>query len=250
MRIGICGGLDVAERAREAGFEYLEVGASGFALRADFDAEEYRRAGAETSNLFFPGSIHLQGPHATPYREYVEAAVARAAKIGLAIMVIGSGASRKAPDGVPVEEANERFIEIAAEVQEVAEPYGIVVAPESLNRSETNVGNDLGDLALSLAAMGVAYAADSYHVVYEWDATGGTGQPDWAAQLPLLPAHVHVSNLQRKAPAVDDPLMIGFFDRLRELGYDGRVSLEANLPDLTVETLRSAYEALHALAHR
>jgi len=247
MRIGICGGLDIAERAREAGFEYLEVGASGFALREDFDPEEYKRAGAETSNLFFPGTIHLQGPNATPYHEYVEAAVARADQIGLQIMVIGSGASRKAPEGVDVGEANQRFIEIAAEVQQVAEPYGIDIAPESLNRSETNVGNDLEHLALELQAYGVAYCADSYHVLYEWNADGAEGEPDWAAQVPFLPAHVHVSNLQRKAPTTDDPHIIGFFDRLRELGYEGRVSLEANLPDMSVETLRSAYEALRTL---
>lgn len=248
MRIGICGGLDIAEKAREAGFEYLEVGASGFATRADFDPEEYRRAGAKASNLFFPSTIHLQGPHATAYREYVETAVARAAKIGLQVMVIGSGAARKAPDGVDLEAAEERFIEIATEVQEVAEPYGITVAPESLNRSETNVGNDLGMLARSLQGMGVAYTADSYHILYEWNADGGIdGEPDWVDQIPFLPAHVHVSNLQRKAPSADDPLVRAFFARLRDLGYDGRVSLEANLPDMTVETLRAAYEALFSL---
>jgi len=248
MRIGICGGLDIADRAREAGFEYLEVGASGFALRDDFDPEEYRRAGAEASNLFFPGTIRLQGPNASSYRDYVEAAVARAAEIGLSVMVIGSGASRKAPEGVPLDEANQRFIEIAAEVQQVAEPFGIDIAPESLNRSETNVGNDLEHLALELQAYGVAYCADSYHVLYEWNAEGGEGEPDWAAQIPFLPAHCHVSNLQRKAPTPDDRLVQGFFQRLRDLGYEGRVSLEANLPDMSVETLRAAYESLRALA--
>lgn len=247
MRFGICGSLEIADRAREAGFDYLEVGASAFATRDDFDPEVYRAAGAETSNLFFPGTIHLQGPQATPFREYAETAVSRAAQIGLSVMVIGSGGSRKAPEGVGLEEANRRFVEVVAEIQSLARAKGILIAPESLNRSETNVGNDLASLARMLREAGVGYTADSYHLLYEWKANGGQDEPRWVDEIPFIPSHVHVSGHDRKMPSPDDRLMQGFFHRLWELGYDGRVSLEANLPDLSVQTLRLACDSLRAL---
>ena len=77
------------------------------------------------------------------------------------------------------------------------------MAPESLNRSETNVGNDLGQLAKDLAAKGIAYTADLYHILYEANADGHP--PDFAEQLPFAPLHVHLADLPRHVPAPDDP---------------------------------------------
>jgi len=250
MKYGICGGLDLAPRALAAGFDYVEVSASGFALREDFDPDEYRAAHAEASNLFFPGTIHLFGAEKTPYQEYVERVVGRAAEIGISVMVIGSGGSRRAPDGIDVDEANRGFVEVAGFVQDVAKRYGIVVAPESLNRSETNVGNDLESLARALQARGVGYTADSYHVLYEWAAEGGEGAPSaehWREQVPFLPSHVHVGDLPRNAPEPGDPMIEGFATRLRELGYDGRISLEARRRDETDEELRRVLQNLRTI---
>lgn len=247
MKFGICGGLDIAARSLAAGFDYIEVGASGFALREDFDPGEYRALRAEASNLFFPGTIKLFGAEATPYLEYAQTAVDRAHAIGIARMVIGSGGSRRAPEGIEPSEAEAHFVEIAGEIADYARPLGIVVAPESLNRSETNVGNDLGRFAQALRDRGVGYTADSYHVLYEWNADGGGGAPDWDAQIPFVPDHVHVGDLPRNAPEVDDPLIQGFAARLKALGYDGRISLEARRRDESDEELRRVLANLHQI---
>jgi len=236
MRFGVCGGLDLAPRVLAAGFDYVEIGATGFALREDFDPAEYR--GVEASNLFFPGTIRLFGSERTPYLEYAQLAVERAHRIGIQTMVIGSGGSRRAPDGIDALEAERQFVDICGEIADYARPFGIVIAPESLNRSETNVGNDLGALALALRERGVGYTADSYHVLFEWHAEGGQGEPDWERQIPFVPSHVHVGDLPRNAPEPEDPLVRGFARRLRTLGYHGRISLEARRRDETDEELR------------
>lgn len=242
MRIGICTGVENASAALAAGFDYVEVNTSVLATREDFLGQEYRDARAEASNLFFPSDIRLNGPEATPYREYMERAIARAAEAGISVMVIGSAGARNAPEGVPIDTAFRRFIEVAAEAQSIASHYGIRIAPESLNRTETNVANDLPFLAADLNTVGVGYTADAYHVLYEWSAEGGSGAPDadfWERQLPFIPTHVHIANLERLSPSGDDPMLLGFIERLRDLGYEGRVSLEGRLNTTLEEAARN-----------
>ena len=145
-------------------------------------------------------------------------------------MVIGSGAARNAPDDADRQDCESGFVAVASAVAKYASQYGITIAPESLNRSETNVGNNLGTLARDLKDAGVGYTADSYHIFYEWHANF----PDetvpsadlMAQEIPFAPSHVHIANLPRFAPKPSDPMCQAFASRLLELGYDGRVSLE------------------------
>lgn len=165
-------------------------------------------------------------------------------------MVVGSGGARRSPEGTDPSQAEAEFVSIAAEIQEMARPFGIVIAPESLNRSETNVGNDLAAFATALVAAGSGYTADSYHVLYEWRADGGsepaTDPEFFAQQMPTKPDHVHLASAERVLPRGDDPELQAFAAQLRELGYDGRVSLEAR-HDGSPEALRDALDGMKAL---
>jgi hypothetical protein len=157
-------------------------------------------------------------------------------------MVVGSGNSRRAPDGYDPLLAEQDFIEVVADCQVIADRYGITLAPESLNHLETNVGYELGRLAKGLAARGVAYTVDSYHILVEG------GQSDLVTQIPFAPAHVHLGNLPRTPPTPDDEDMIAIFRRLREVGYSGRFSLEAR-HEWTQEALERALADMRTLAH-
>lgn len=226
MRFGVCCGIEDADVVLGAGFDYLELGASSLGE----DPRRYEGLPVEATNLFFPNAVKLFGREATPYLDVARATVDRAARLGVQTMVIGSGASRKAPDGVDMEVAEREFLLIAASIGDHAKQYGITIAPESLNRSETNIGNDLGCLARGLRYAGVGYTADSYHVLYEWHEDFPI-EPypraeHWAEQLPFAPSHVHIADLPRHAPRPNDLMVQGFAARLHELGYDGRVSLE------------------------
>ena len=226
MKFGVCCALEDAQTVLDAGFDYIEIGANTLTD----DPARYAGLPIQATNLFFPGSIHLFGADATPYLEVARRTVDLAARIGVETMVIGSGASRNAPEGTDRGIAETEFLLVAAAVQDHAKRYGIKIAPESLNRSETNIGNDLGCLAEGLKFAGVGYTADSYHVLYEWHADFPTdaypSEEYWALQVPFLPTHVHIADLPRFAPRPDDPMVLGFARRLLELGYDGRVSLE------------------------
>jgi D-psicose/D-tagatose/L-ribulose 3-epimerase len=226
MKFRVCCGIEEAPAVLAAGFDYVEVGASGFGgMSEEWDPSPYDGLPILATNLFFDSRIRLFGPEETPYRDYVGRTVSRAASLGVPLMVIGSGASRRAPEGMDGDAA---FIDVVAEVAEIARPFGIEVAPESLNRTETNVGNDLRELATGLLARGVGYTADSYHVLFEWDAGGRAVGLDrlWEQQIPHAPSHVHIADLPRFAPKSHDPMLLGFAERLQALDYRGNVSLE------------------------
>lgn len=224
----MCCSVEEASAALASGFDYVELGASGFnGLSDEWDRTRYRGLPIEATNLFFDSRIRLFGKDRTPYREYVERTVERAASLNVPLMVIGSGGSRRAPEDMDGDRA---FVAVAAEVAEIAGEHGIVIAPESLNRTETNVGNDLRSLAIALRDAGVGYTADSYHIFFEWDADGRSwslaGLMEW--QIPFAPSHVHIANLPRDGVSAEDEMLIAFVERLKALGYEGRVSLECS----------------------
>ena len=247
MRFGVCCYESEAHAVLKAGFDYVELGANTL----NPNPSVYKDLPVEATNLFFAGSIKLFGPDATPYLDVARATVDRAAAIGVQVMVIGSGGPRRAPEGSDLAWCEREFCLVAAAIGEHAEQYGITIAPESLNRSETNIGNDLACLACELKESGVAYTADSYHVLYEWNADGPSepfpSKVHWEEQVPFLPAHVHIADLPRFAPRPDDPMVQGFAARLLELRYDGRVSLECRRGEDLERELKNALRDLKIL---
>jgi hypothetical protein len=110
----------------------------------------------------------------------------------------------------------------------------VEIAPESLRREETNVGNYLGDLARMLQFKGIGYTADSFHVVHQPGASPGDAS-FWAHELPHAPAHVHISTADRTWRVSEERDLKMFSMRLLELGYGGRVSLECKWEDFEAE---------------
>ncbi|MFQ3668316.1 MAG: TIM barrel protein [Fimbriimonadaceae bacterium] len=255
MRIGICGGPEVARPAIDAGFDYVELPVQ--LLRGtsdDFDAAPYADLNWESANLFFPGSFRIYGPDADDWRRYARRVAERAARLGIRVLVLGGGGIRRAPAGVEPAAAEAEFVETAATLHSIAWEFGVAVAPESLNRTETDVGNSLPDLAAALAAKGTPYTADAYHVLREWDLGGRHGDPSapefWRSQIPHAPAHCHLADRTRNLPSLDDPPILAFLRRLVELGYDRRVSLEAPVGDTPLADVARRMRELVAAAER
>ena len=225
MKFGICCSVEEAPAALAAGFDYVELAASQL-----LDREiEYLRVGPEITNVFFAGGYSIYGAERERALRYATETIEAASRVGIELMVIGSAGARRAPSDDLIEECDRLFVDVAAEISRIAQPFGITIAPESLGRAECNVGVDLGRLATALHAEGVAYTADSYHVISEWVFAGNEAPPPlehWREQMPFKPAHVHIGSRPRMDPQPGDPDLVGFVERLAELGYDERVSLE------------------------
>lgn len=232
MKLGICCGPEVARDYLLAGFDYVEMPAQLLKGRdAVFDIAGSTLEGWETSNLFFPGDMHLYADES--WREYAQRLVQRAGLVGLSVMVVGSGAARRASDIMGPQEGLRSFLMIVGQIQEMARPLGITIAPEALRSEETNVGNSTPEMAFALKGIS-GWTLDLFHAYVE--GTRASGPPlDWEAfwttQIPHAPDHVHGSAMDRSAPTFPDPALQAAFSRLRSLGYDGRVSLECRVGD-------------------
>lgn len=238
MHFGVCVGLPHAREALAAGFEFVEIPAQVFKGTDDiYDPDTTKGIPTPVTNFFFPGGMKLFGAERGAYSDYARKVLDRAAKSGVKVMVIGSGSTRRAPDGYNEDAAFDSFIEIVAEIEKRAKKMGIHLAPESLTRADTNVGNDLAVLAKALKSKGVGFTANSYHILAEWDADGrerGKAFPSdafWKKKIPHLPTHVHLADFSRSFPRADDLMIKGFVKRLQALHYKGRVSLECRLSD-------------------
>ena len=231
MRLGLCCDPTEGPAALARGYDYVEYPAAA-------------TEPSETTYLFFPPGLRLYDDLFRTSQEALTIALERivaASSRGVQIMALGSGNQRRADlnvmpessDAFLIERFGRTFYDLAAALDRHAQTLGLRVAPESLGPEETNVGTSLPDLARALAERGVGYTADSYHALRERNVREAD-LDFWRAQIPFAPSHVHFGAYERDVPAPDDPSMRAFFARLRELGFDGRASLECKrdgIPD-------------------
>jgi sugar phosphate isomerase/epimerase len=94
-------------------------------------------------NVFFPGSLKIAGPDVNEYRVlgYADTVFSRAKKAGIKLIVLGSGGARRIPDGYDAQKAKTDFAELFRKVAAVAGKYGIIIALENLQSTETNFLN-------------------------------------------------------------------------------------------------------------
>lgn len=232
MRFGVCCRLEDADSALRAGADYVEVAAWPLAIDPEY-AAQLKDLPVEATNLFMPSGLVLK-ESLPACLDHGKAVIESAERLGIPVVVVGSGGARRFP-----EEEKVLGLLVFVDALEVwsSSAKKLRLAPESLNREETNVGNDLNELATLLSEKGIGFTADSYHVLSEWRAEGGTegfGEL-WEHQVSLVPLHVHVSDIDRRAPGAGDPAIESFFQRLKLLGYDARMSFECRWNEFEAE---------------
>jgi len=241
--VGYCVGLKALESAKAAGFDYVELGVSEIAALsdADFDAalERVKQVGIPTpnANLFLPGSIRLTGPQATDPEEqmaYVRKAFARLNRLGVKIVCFGSGGARRVPEGFPKEEAFQQLVAFGKRIAPEARANGITVVIEPLRRQETNIINTTAEGFELVKAVGdpnFELLIDFYHLASEKE------DPAIILQVREHIRHLHMANPQGRVFPLkwDEFDYAPFFANLRQIGYAGRISVEASSPDIPTQ---------------
>lgn len=235
MRFGICTGLERFREAAEAGFDFAEISV-GTLLPAQDEAafapvaEQLRSAPlpVEAANCFIPGEFRVTGPRVDPpaLRSHMHRVLQRAGKVGIAVVVFGSGGARRLPEGFPPERGWEQLDAAARMAAEIAESHGVTIVMEPLLKRACNFFNRVGqgaDMVDRIAHPCLKLLADLYHVQAE-------GEPfeNIAAAGNRL-GHIHLAT--PAIPATGEGIhydFAGFFEALRAAGYDGRVSVEDN----------------------
>ncbi len=232
--VGACSGWNNWEAMQRAGCSYVEEGV-GKLLNPKLSDEEFTKAiesfkaakiPVPACNGFLPGELKLVGPE-TRHDEtvaYAAKAFERAKGLGIGIIVLGSGGARKVPDGFDAQKAEAQFVAVVKRLAAAAQPFGITVAMESLNRGETNFGNKLRDclrMAKAVDHPNFKLVADFYHMMREEEG------PDALAEAGSMVVHCHVAEKAERTPpgkAGDD--FTPYLRVLKKNGYKGRFSME------------------------
>jgi D-psicose/D-tagatose/L-ribulose 3-epimerase len=248
LRYGVAAFGDVdplksLETLRALGFDYVEPALSK-TLALDPEALASIRARlvstgihVETMNWFLPGSdIKLTGPDVDPakVRAYVEKSLALAESFGAKVIVFGSPGARTVPDGFPREQAWAQlkdFLKTCADVIE-SRGYGMVIGIEALRKPETNIINSIAEsskLAREVNHPKIRIIVDFYHLAFEHE------DPAVILQARDLIVHLQIADpRERMFPTSEagEPRYAAFFSNLRKIGYQGRISIEANSNDV------------------
>jgi D-psicose/D-tagatose/L-ribulose 3-epimerase len=191
----------------------------------------------ETMNWFLPGNeIPLTGPKVdqAKIRAYVEKSLALAESFGAKVIVFGSPGARTVPDGFPQEKAWEQlkdFLRVCGDVIQT-HGYGMVIGIEALRKPETNIVNSVGEalkLAREVNHPKIRIIVDFYHLAFEHE------DPAVILDGRDMIVHLQIADpKERTFPVSDDdePRYAAFFTNLRKIGYQGRISIEANSNDV------------------
>lgn len=242
MRIGCCGTPEQASLLREAGFEFLEINASKV-LRGEVEEAEWLAQAPdpgrvalpmEAANVLISPGIAVVGPQRDleVLKRYMSRVTARAARLGVRVLVFGSGGARRCPEGFDPAKALEQireFLELAAEA---CSKHDLRLAIEHLNAGETNTLNRLAqtlEMARRVNHPRVGLLVDSYHFALEHETE------EAIRSLDGLVFHVHVAEpVDRIEPGGHGPIgqspkafdFPRFFRAFRQIGYDERISFE------------------------
>ena len=250
--LGVCTDVKNINEAAEIGFDYLEF---SLAKLASLTEEEYREVcdivdnapiKVEACNGMLPGDIKVVGEqvNAQIIHDYLDKAFARARRIGAKVVVFGSGASRRVPDGFDTSVAWRQIGNYLRMVQRHAMENDITVVIEPLRAVECNIMNYVSEATLmaSLIQMpNIAVLADTFHMAM------GSEPLSALTMAGSLLKHMHIANaIGRKYPKTGDGERYQeIFETLKEMGYEGRVSVEAGCEDFSREA-RQAFEVLNA----
>lgn len=230
MKIGITS-VENAAAAAAMGYDYLEVNASALARLSEeeFQAELVRIQGcglpAECANVLFGDIQLLTGKDLGRVEAYLSGALGRLARLGVKVVVFGSGGARRKPEGMPFAEGWRRLRDVVRAIGSAADAFGMQVAIEPLCRQETNMVNTVTEGAALAAAVNLSNVwvlADSYHMFKD-------GEPLENLRTVGRLSHVHAALRDgRRYPTYAEGQLSLFMDELRKIGYDGRITIEAN----------------------
>jgi sugar phosphate isomerase/epimerase len=241
LAIGCCAGpADLRALETTPGLDFIELPVATALMGSPGEfaqlvaAMEGSPLAARAVNVFLPGTLKVVGQDLRPDQlsDYAEAALERARRLGVALLVFGSGASRIVPPGFPHERALDQFEAAVRLVNEQASSRGMTLAVEPLHSEETNLLNSVREAAAFVRQRrldGVRLVADLWHMECEGE------ELDVLDGLGDLVAHAHVAATERRAPGQAVDRIEGFLRHLRQAGYAGACSIECRWLDLPAE---------------
>ncbi|MEP7376675.1 MAG: sugar phosphate isomerase/epimerase family protein [Chitinophagaceae bacterium] len=179
-------------------------------------------------NIFFPGSIKIAGPAVDENRVlgYADTVLSRAKKAGIHFIVLGSGGARRIPEGYDVKKAQADFALLCRKLAFVAKKYGIMIALESLEATESNFLITLKDAAEVVRAVdhpSFKLNADIFHMMREGES------PQSIVDAADILVYCEIAEKQKRSlPGVQGDDFKPYLRALRKAKYRGHIFIEGN----------------------
>ena len=255
MRVGCCAsmiapdrdplGVESLEAMAAAGFDYIELSLAHLAALAEDDfqevADRVARSGirCEACNNFFPPRVRLTGPAADldATLRYAHLALGRAARLGVEVIVLGSSGAKNVPEGFPLEAARGQLLQLLRQLGPLAEDHGITIALESISRPEANF--------VIRTHEGLALVRETDHprirlLVDYFHMAGESEDPAIIVEAGDVIRHAHFARPENRVfPTAWEERFDPFFQALAEVGYGGRLSIEAFTHDFPAQGPRA-----------
>jgi D-psicose/D-tagatose/L-ribulose 3-epimerase len=226
-------GIAIVEDMARLGFDYIELSLAAMAALPEDDfaalARRIAQSGipCEACNNFFPPHVRLTGPEARlpAALEYATAAMDRAARLGVQVIVFGSSGAKNVPAGFDMDAAWRQIVELLQAIGPLAQARGLTIAIEPLNRQESNLVNLAAEglkLTREVRHPHIQLLVDYYHLMMEHE------PPEMVTRAGGAVRHLHFARVEgRSFPRHADDAMRVFFREVRQAGYRGRCSIEA-----------------------
>ncbi len=262
MRFGCCSnmlssgpgktGAEIVEKLALAGFDYIELSVVDCMALSRSDRKaliaRLNNAGllSETVNSFFPRELKTTGPDADPVkiRNWYREALELAKTLGAETAVFGSPYSKSYPLGYSRTTARDQLISLHEEMDAYAQNLGMTILIEPCHRYECNLINTFRDgveLAEEMECRNTKVLFDYYHFFRNGESLDALKKYG-ASYL----GHIHFACPFRPGePERTFPIERNewnyepFLDTVKEIAYDGRISIEAFCKDFDGQVQKS-----------
>ena len=240
MKLGICESIENAVLLKETGDSYIELNIGQIAQKPEKEYQELKKTVKESGlncyayNCLFPVGFHVIGKEIDKKanQEHLEKALFRAKDLGGEIIVFGSGHSRKIPEGFGRSQAEGQLIAFLELLAKLAEKNNIVIVLEPLPSKATNIVNTGGE--------GLKFVKQVNHprirlLIDYWHMNTEKENPDIVLEAGKdYLKHVHIANPNGGIYPLrtDEVDYAGFIERLKKIGYQGGISIEAGTKNI------------------
>ncbi|MCS7303588.1 MAG: sugar phosphate isomerase/epimerase [Thermoguttaceae bacterium] len=200
--------------------------------------------------------FHLTSPNAEIRRhtaDYLADLCRFCADVEGRVMVFGSPKQRDIPEGISPQQAMEYAAEVFQRLVPVLEKHQVILAVEPLAPSETNF------LCTAAEAVELIQRIGSPQVRLHLDCKAMSSEkvpiPDLIRQYHQLLVHFHANDPNRQGPGFGQLDFIPILDALKQVGYQGWVSVEVfdyspGVERLAKESLQYLQACLKKLPHK
>jgi len=182
-------------------------------------------------NIFFSGNIKIAGPDVKESRvlSFADTVFSRAKQAGIPFIILGSGGARRIPEGYNVQKAQADFAILCRKLATVAAEYGIMIALESLEATETNFLITLTSAAEVVRAANhpnFKLNADIFHMMREDES------PQSIVDAADVLVYCEIAEKEKRSlPGVQGDDFKPYLRALRKANYKGHIFIEGNTSD-------------------